>query len=104
MDRASEGDSLTLKQSSRDRKLLKPAVCVWCRNMDEMWDETLTEECRQNFVKSMYKFPKGPTIKLNSGKRLPMLGLGTWKATAVQDTVERALRTGFRCSILSPKP
>lgn len=68
-----------------------------CRNMDEMWDESLTEDCRQKFVKSMYKFPKNPTVKLSSGKRMPLLGLGTWKAAAVQDTVERALRHGFRC-------
>lgn len=65
--------------------------------MDEMWDESLTEDCRQKFVKSMYKFPKNPTVKLSSGKRMPLLGLGTWKAAAVQDTVERALRHGFRC-------
>ncbi|KAK9802610.1 hypothetical protein WJX73_002049 [Symbiochloris irregularis] len=66
------------------------------RNMDEMWDETETEECRQKFIRSVYKFPKMPSVKLATGQRMPMLGMGSWRAGNAQDTVERALRSGVR--------
>ena len=65
--------------------------------MDEMWDETETEECRQKFIKSVYKFPKMPSVKLQAtGQRMPMLGMGSWRAGNAQDTVESALRSGIR--------
>ena len=70
-----------------------------CRNMDEMWDDTDTERCRQQFIRGMYKFPKCPTAKLAHGKPMPVLGLGPWRTAegGVQDIVEKALRSGVRC-------
>ena len=65
-----------------------------------MWDDEETEECRQKFINRMYKFPRNPTFTLSSGAKMPVLGLGTWKDQQVSNTVQRALRRGFR----SPPP
>ena len=72
--------------------------CV-CRNMDEMWDDTETERCRQAFIKGLYKFPKQTTKPLRSGRPMPLLGVGPWRTAdgGVQDVVEKALRSGLRC-------
>ena len=71
-----------------------------CRNMDEMWDDTETERCRQAFIKGLYKFPRCPTAPLRSGRPMPLLGVGPWRTAegGVQDVVEKALRSGIRCA------
>ena len=88
---------LQAKRAGACAAYLKPRLAA-CRNMDEMWDETDTERCRQQFIRGMYKFPKCPTVKLGNGKPMPVLGLGPWRTAegGVQDIVEKALRSGVR--------
>lgn len=61
-----------------------------------MWDDEETEAYRQKFIKRMYKFPDNPSFNLNTGAQMPVLGLGTWKDQQVSNTLQRALRRGFR--------
>ena len=95
-------------------KVLRGALCQgqnrWCwiltsltlalsstiRSMKDLWDEDETDRCRDAFVDSIYKFPASPTRTLSNGCKMPLLGVGTWRAGQVQDTVEAALRKGFR--------
>jgi hypothetical protein len=64
--------------------------------MKDLWDEEETDACRDRFIASMYKFPEMPSIALGNGRRMPVLGLATWLKQNVQETVEHALRSGFR--------
>jgi glycerol 2-dehydrogenase (NADP+) len=38
----------------------------------------------------------GPTIKLNTGAEIPLIGLGTWQSKEVASAVEYALKCGYR--------
>ncbi len=67
------------------------------RTMKDLWDEDQTDACRLRFINSMYKFPSTPAVQLSSGHRMPILGVSTWLKHKVQETVELALRSGFRC-------
>ena len=64
--------------------------------MQELWDEEYTDLCRENFINAMYKFPDTPVNELENGREMPILGVGTWLKQNVQDTIEQALRAGFR--------
>ena len=64
--------------------------------MDDLWDESYTEACRQKFINRMYKFPTNPTYTLNSGAQMPILGFGTWKDQHVSNVTQRAMRRGLR--------
>jgi len=70
------------------------------RTMKDLWDEEETDACRDRFIDSMYKFPSTPSAHLSNGLKMPILGLGTWLKHNVQETVEHALRSGFRCASL----
>ena len=50
------------------------------------------------FIKGLYTTIAIPSLKLNNGREMPILGLGTWKAPPgeVGMTVERGLRAGYR--------
>lgn len=65
--------------------------------MQDLWDEEYTDLCRENFINAMYKFPDTPVNELENGREMPILGVGTWLKQNVQETVEQALRAGFRC-------
>ena len=67
-----------------------------CRNMQDLWDEEYTDLCRENFINAMYKFPDTPVTELENGREMPILGVGTWLKQNVQETIEQALRAGFR--------
>ena len=73
-------------------------VCFVHRDMNEMWDDTETDRCRQAFIKGLYKFPKCPTAPLRTGRPMPLLGIGPWRTAegGVQDMTEKALRSGIR--------
>ncbi len=77
---------------------LLPKACAACRNMQDLWDEEYTDLCRENFINAMYKFPDTPVTELENGREMPILGVGTWLKQNVQDTIEQALRAGFRCA------
>ncbi|KAK9915503.1 hypothetical protein WJX75_000016 [Coccomyxa subellipsoidea] len=64
--------------------------------MTDLWDEYTTEACRMRFIHSIYNFPDMPTVQLSSGHHMPILGVSTWLKQNVQETVELALRSGFR--------
>ncbi len=64
--------------------------------MKDLWDEDTTGACRMHFINTIYKFPDMPSVQLSSGHRMPILGVSTWLKQNVQDTVEIALRSGFR--------
>ncbi|CAK0782431.1 hypothetical protein CVIRNUC_005684 [Coccomyxa viridis] len=66
------------------------------RNMQDLWDEEYTDLCRENFINAMYKFPDTPVTELENGREMPILGIGTWLKQNVQETIEQALRAGFR--------
>ena len=66
------------------------------RSMKDLWDEDTTEAWRMRFINSIYKFPDMPTVQLSSGHHMPILGVSTWLKQNVQETVELALRSGFR--------
>ncbi|BDA45305.1 probable NADPH-dependent aldo-keto reductase, chloroplastic [Coccomyxa sp. Obi] len=66
------------------------------RTMKDLWDEDTTDACRLRFINSMYKFPSTPSVQLSSGHHMPILGVSTWLKHNVQETVEHALRSGFR--------
>lgn len=66
--------------------------------MKDLWDEEQTDACRDRFINGMYKFPSTPSAHLSNGLKMPILGLGTWLKHNVQETVEHALRSGFRCA------
>ena len=70
--------------------------CALRRNMQDLWDEEYTDLCRENFINAMYKFPDTPVTALENGREMPILGVGTWLKQNVQETVEQALRAGFR--------
>lgn len=72
------------------------ALFALCRNMQDLWDEEYTDLCRENFINAMYKFPDTPVTALENGREMPILGVGTWLKQNVQETVEQALRAGFR--------
>ena len=64
--------------------------------MQDLWDEEYTDLCRENFINAMYKFPDTPVTELENGRKMPILGVGTWLKQNVQETIEQALRAGFR--------
>lgn len=64
--------------------------------MQDLWDEEYTDLCRENFINAMYKFPDTPVTELENGREMPILGVGTWLKQNVQETIEQALRAGFR--------
>ena len=64
--------------------------------MQDLWDEEYTDLCRENFINAMYKFPETPVTDLENGREMPILGVGTWLKQNVQETIEQALRAGFR--------
>lgn len=68
-----------------------------CRSFTDLWDDD-TEPQRAKFIKGLYTSIAIPSLKLNNGKEMPILGLGTWKAPPgeVGMTVERGLRAGYR--------
>lgn len=66
------------------------------RTMKDLWDEDHTDACRLRFINSLYKFPSTPAVQLSSGHPMPVLGVSTWLKHQVQETVEHALRSGFR--------
>ena len=71
-------------------------AALLCRNMQDLWDEEYTDLCRENFINAMYKFPDTPVTELENGREMPILGIGTWLKQNVQETIEQALRAGFR--------
>ncbi len=77
--------------------MLLEGVHMFCRTMKDLWDEDMTDGCRLRFINSMYKFPSTPSVQLSSGHHMPILGVSTWLKQNVQETVEHALRSGFRC-------
>ena len=71
--------------------------------MQDLWDEEYTDLCRENFINAMYKFPDTPVTELENGREMPILGVGTWLKQNVQETIEQALRAGFRsASLIAP--
>jgi hypothetical protein len=66
--------------------------------MQDLWDEGNTGARRDAFIASMYAFPATPAVALSDGRAMPVLGVSTWLQASVQDTVEHALRRGFRCA------
>lgn len=70
--------------------------------MKDLWDEEETDKCRERFINTMYKFPSTPSISLCNGRKMPVLGVATWLKHNVQETVEHALRSGFRCGVCVP--
>lgn len=67
--------------------------------MQDLWDEEYTDLCRENFINAMYKFPDTPVTELENGREMPILGIGTWLKQNVQETIEQALRAGFRSAL-----
>ncbi|KAK9823653.1 hypothetical protein WJX72_004430 [[Myrmecia] bisecta] len=67
------------------------------RSFSDLWHDD-TEAQRLKFIRSLYEEVEVPVTTLNNGRRMPMLGLGTWKAPAGQvgPIIERALRGGYR--------
>jgi len=47
---------------------------------------------------SNYSTVHNPTVTLNNGEKMPVLGLGTWKGKTgeVESSVQIALRLGYR--------
>lgn len=47
---------------------------------------------------SEYSTVHNPTVTLNNGEKMPVLGLGTWKGKPgeVESSVQIALRVGYR--------
>lgn len=45
-----------------------------------------------------YSTINNPTVTLNNGEKMPVLGLGTWKGKPgeVESSVQTALRVGYR--------
>ena len=72
-------------------------LCCLFRTMKDLWDEDMTDVCRLRFINSIYKFPSTPSVRLSHGHRMPVLGVSTWLKHSVQESVEQALRSGFRC-------
>ena len=72
--------------------------------MQDLWDEEYTDLCRENFINAMYKFPDTPVTELENGREMPILGIGTWLKQNVQETIEQALRAGFRSGPTPPAP
>ena len=72
--------------------------------MRDLWDEDLTNRCREAFIARMYSFPATPSVPLSNGHAMPVLGESTWLRTSVQDTVQHALRSSFRCSFVLTQP
>ncbi|KAK9865849.1 hypothetical protein WJX84_010534 [Apatococcus fuscideae] len=67
------------------------------KSFTDLWDDD-TEPQRGVFIKGLYTTIAIPSLKLNNGREMPILGLGTWKAPPgeVGMTVERGLRAGYR--------
>lgn len=85
--------------AAASRPVLSPTLRACLRrSMQDLWDEGVTDARRNAFIAAMYAFPATPAVALSDGRAMPVLGVSTWLQASVQDTVEHALRRGFRCA------
>lgn len=71
--------------------LLMAAICIGCTSDDKSVSTGKQKEAAMTVIIS-------PTVKLNSGYEMPVLGLGTWtlKGETAQKSVETAIECGYR--------
>lgn len=81
------------------------SVRVACRsyrlhvNATSLLDKTaITLNANKYEAPSQYTSIENPTTTLNSGHKIPLLGLGTWRGEAgqVEHAIETAVRAGCR--------